>query len=176
MVSHSISHGLTSVTRWIFSSIKSQQALYQRKALLLDQVNCSIVLLDGGIKHCSKQCSPDKSFFPLWKEWHSVVKYNKYLTQLWKSQWNPLHSFFSCYDTAPVTHWAQWSRLGVQGELQTTRCGRRLEGTHSEETLIRGEEHPNFCSLRNKDPSQESSGLWTWAQVSDWLFRRGLWV
>lgn len=63
MVSHSISHGLTSVTRWIFSSIKSQQALYQRKALLLDQVNCSIVLLDGGIKHCSKQCSPDKSFF-----------------------------------------------------------------------------------------------------------------
>lgn len=105
--------------------------------------------------------------------------------QLWMSVWNYSHHFSSLlwfivlvpfHYSAIVTHWAQWSGSGVQGELQETRRGGGLEGTHGEETLIRGEEHSHLCALWDQDPSQEPSGLGARTQGGDWIFRRGLWV
>lgn len=49
-----------------------------------------------------------------------------------------------------------------------------MDGTHGEETLVRGQEHSHVCAIRNQDPGQEQPGLGPRAQDSDWLLRRRL--
>ena len=85
-----------------------------------------------------------------------------------------IFAFFSSHYSALVTHRAQRSRVGVQGELQEAGRGGGLEGAHGEETLVRGEEHAHLRPLRDQDPSQEPSGLGPRAQDSDGVLGRGL--
>lgn len=68
-------------------------------------------------------------------------------------------SFLLSRPAAAAPHRAQWSRSGVQGELQETGRGGGLEGAHGEETLVCGEEHSHLCAVRDQDPSQEPPGL-----------------
>lgn len=86
----------------------------------------------------------------------------------------PTFVVFSSKLAAPVTYRAQWSRPGVQSELQTTGRGGRMDRAHSEETLVSGQEYSHLCAIRDQNPGQKQPGLGARAKDSDWLLRRGL--
>lgn len=142
--------------------------MYQRKAILLDQVSCSIVVLDNGIKLCFQFSGLAHTLQDI--EGASVAE----------SLYNALHTIVSALVLVPflpsalAAHSAQRSGFGVRDFLQETRGGGGLADTHGEETLVCGEEHPHLRALRDQDPSQEQSGPGPRAKDSVRILGRGL--